>query len=529
VTSGDLRSAKASAERQPWFLWVHLYEPHFPYAPPEPFAARYKTAPYLGEVSAADAALGPLLREVLDGGGSSTLVVLTGDHGESLGEHGEMTHGLFAYEATLHVPLVLYQPRIFQPGVVVEPVRHVDILPTILDAVGAQAPAGIDGKSLLAVASGAPLEPAVTYFESLSASINRGWAPLYGVGNGSLKYIDLPIPELYDLSTDAGEQRNLASERPADVRRLQTLLGGLRTTDKPASPRPENAATREQLHSLGYVTGTAAPKQKFTEDDDPKRLIALDRALEEVVSRYQHGDLAGAIAVGEQIARERSDMPISLVHLAFLYNEAGDHQKAVASIRRALALNPAAEDVAALVGAYLTEAGQAREAVDRLKPYAEEAQPDVDVLIAYGVALASTGRNADALAAFDRARGVDPQNGLPLANTGTVYLMAGETNRAVNAFSEALKIDPRLARAHNGLGVIAAQRHDYTTALDHWQRAVESDPGDFETLFNIGDLLVRLGRYNEAKPYWERYLQTAPPSRERNDRERVSGWLAAHR
>jgi arylsulfatase A-like enzyme/Tfp pilus assembly protein PilF len=520
---------EAGSARQPWFLWVHLYEPHFPYTPPEPFATRYKTAPYLGEVSAADAALGPLLREVLDGGGNSTLVVLTGDHGESLGEHGEMTHGLFAYEATLRVPLVVYQPRIFQPGVVAKEVRHVDILPTILGAVGAQIPAGIDGKSLLGVASGAQAEPAITYFESLSASINRGWAPLYGVSSGSLKYIDLPIPELYDLATDAGETRNLASERPADVRRLHTLLEGFRASDKPSTPRPESAATREQLRSLGYVTGTVRPKQKYSEDDDPKRLIALDRAIEDVVSRYQHGDLAGAIALGEQVARARPDMPISLVHLAFLYNEAGDHRQAVASILRALALNPSAEDVAALAGAYLTEARQSREAVDRLKPYAEEAQPDVDVLIAYGVALASTGRKADALAAFDRARAVDPQNGLPLANAGTVYLMSGEADRAVNAFSEALTVDPHLARAHNGLGVIAAQQHDYTSALDHWQRAIESDPSDFETLFNIGDLLVRLGRYNEAKPYWERYLQTAPASRERNDRERVSGWLAAHR
>jgi arylsulfatase A-like enzyme/tetratricopeptide (TPR) repeat protein len=513
----------------PWFAWVHLYEPHFPYAPPEPFASRYRAKPYDGEVAAADAALAPLLHEVLDGSGKPTFVVLTGDHGESLGEHGEMTHGLFAYEPTLHVPLILNQPRLFQPRVISQSVRHVDILPTILDALGAPLPQHVDGVSLLPAASGRGPEPQAAYFESLSASINRGWAPLYGVASGTLKYIDLPIPELYDLSTDPSEQQNLASSRTDDVQRLQRLLAGFRATDAGAVPRSESASTREQLRSLGYVTGTVAPKRAYTEQDDPKRLIAVDRALDEVVSKYQSGDLAGAIATAERISTERPNMPLSLVHLAFLYNEAGDHRRAVEAIGRALALNPQADDVAALAGAYFTEAGLAGRAVKLLEPFTRRTPPDVDVLIAYGVALATSGRGAAALRAFDRARQIDPQNGLPLANAGTVYLMAGDRGRAAAAFQAALDVDPHLARAENGLGVIAAEGHDPEAALDHWKRAVESDPRDFETLFNIGDLLIRLGREDEGKLYWERYLNAAPPSQERKDRKRVSEWLAAHK
>src|SRR5438034_6108146 len=172
-------------QRSPWFAWVHLYEPHFPYAPPEPFATRYRATPYLGEVAAVDAALAPLLGPVLEQGAAGrTLVVLTGDHGESLGEHGEMTHGLFAYEGTLHVPLIVYQPRLFSKyrrSTIDEPVRHVDILPTILDALGAGPPSSADGHSLLAIAAGERPVAAPAYFEALSASINRGWAPLYGV------------------------------------------------------------------------------------------------------------------------------------------------------------------------------------------------------------------------------------------------------------------------------------------------------------------------------------------------------------
>ena len=519
-------SGTASAAR-PWFVWVHLYEPHFPYNPPEPFASRYRGAPYFGEVAATDAALAPLLQPALDGpADGDTLVVLTADHGESLGEHGEMTHGLFAYEATLRVPLILFQRGAFTPHAVAAPVRHVDILPTILEAVGAPPPAPLDGRSLLPLAAGAAAEPAATYFESLSASLNRGWAPLYGVARGSLKYIELPIPELYDLAPDPAESHDLSRSRPDDVRELQRLLAGLRGEDRGASPKRERAETREQLRSLGYLSGSAPRKEHYTEADDPKRLIDIDRQIDEVVSTYQQGDLRRAIALGERVVAERPDMPLSLVHLAFLYNEAGDHPRAISAIRRAMTLNPAADDVAALAGAYLTEAGQPQEAVKLLAAYVSAPQPDIDVVNAYGVALASSGRARDALDAFNRARALDPANGLPLVNAATVYLSSGDRDRAAAAFTEALTIDPTLARAHNGLGVIAANRKDYPAALEHWRQAAALDPSDFRTLFNLGDLLIMLGRASEARPYWERYLATAPPSLEASDRARVQRWLS---
>lgn len=519
----------ASAGAAPWFAWVHVYEPHFPYQPPEPFATRYKTAPYLGEVAAADAALEPLLAPILqEGATGQTLVALTGDHGESLGEHGEVTHGLFAYEGTLHVPLVLYAPRLFSPRTIDEPVRHVDLMPTLLDAVGAPAPAGVDGRSLLTMAEtgGAPGAP--SYFESLSASLNRGWAPLYGVSRGSLKYIDLPIPELYDLAADAGETHNLVASRPDAVRELQQLLATFRAADRGPVRTAETAETRERLRSLGYVTGHAAPKARYTDADDPKQLIGLDRDIEEVVSRYQRGDLNGAITLGRDIVRRRPDMPLSLEHLAFLYNEAGDHTSAAETIGRALALNPSAQDLAALTGAYLTEAGRAREAVARLAPYVTGPEPDIDVLIAYGVALASAGRQKDAIDAFTRARSIDVSNALPLVNIGTVFLMGGDRARAAAAFTDALRVDESSARAHNALGVIAAETGHSADAVAHWARAVALDPRDYQTMYNLGELLVRSGKPADARPYWERYVQLAPPALESRDIARVRQWLAEH-
>jgi arylsulfatase A-like enzyme/Tfp pilus assembly protein PilF len=509
----------------PWFAWVHLYEPHFPYAPPEPFATRYREAPYLGEVSAADAALGPLISPIVEQGAAArTLVVVTGDHGEALGDHGELTHGLFAYDATLRVPLIVYQPRLFSSRVVDDPVRHVDILPTVLDAVGVAPPQGLDGESLLPAAETGKHAIAPSYFEALSASLNRGWAPLAGVANGSLKYIDLPIPELYDVASDPVESQNLASSRPAEVGKMRALLAQLRAGDRGVARASESAETRERLRSLGYLAGTAPRKTSYTEADDPKRLVALDREIDEVITRYQQGDLRGAIALGEEIVRRRPEMAVSLTHLAFLYNEAGDHVRAARTIGKALELNPSADDVASLLGAYLTEAGLGKEAVTRLEPYARKPQPDLDVLIAYGVALASSGRSGEALAAFERARTLDATSGLPLADIGMVHLMAGEGARAAEAFRAALAIDPTLAKAHNGLGVVAAQRGAFEEAATHWKQAVTLDPHDHQALFNLGDVLIRLGRPAEARAYWLSYLREAPGSDEK-DRTRVRMWL----
>src|SRR6185295_9037111 len=268
------RAAQGGAKT---FLWLHLYEPHFPYEPPEPFASRYASSLYHGEVAYADSVLGPLLEPLLSAGKSGrTVVILTGDHGEGLGEHGEKTHGIFAYEATLHVPLIVYAPRLLRPRVVRAPVRHIDVLPTVLDALGLDAPAGLPGRSLLPVAAGHGESAVPSYFEALSASLNRGWAPLTGLRREHLKLIDLPIPELYDLEADPHETKNLAVSDPRRLEEIRGVLAGVRGADRGIARSEESAEARARLESLGYTSGSAARKAHYTEADDPKRLIDLD-------------------------------------------------------------------------------------------------------------------------------------------------------------------------------------------------------------------------------------------------------------
>ncbi len=519
-----------AAARRPRFAFVHLYEPHAPYEPAPEFA-RPGEHPYHGEVAAADAALEPLLRPLFDAGRASrTLVILTSDHGEALGDHGEATHGVFAYEPTLRVPLVAWAPALFGPRVVSEPVRHVDLVPTVLDALGIEAPAGLPGRSLLpllAGRAGSPAAPPPLYFEALSTSINRRWAPLYGLREASLKYIDLPLPELYDLAADPGEARNLAAARPQELERLTVKLRALRARDRGVAQAPESPETLERLRALGYVAAAQPlpPKQRYTEDDDPKRLIELEVKTNQMLELHREGRVDEAIALGREVVARRPDMDLACLQLAYLERSRGDLRAAIGWAQRAVELRPADAESAALLAVYLTEAGRARDAARFLEPWLAREDSDLDVLNALGMALAASSRPREALAVLERARAAHPTNTQALVNIGTVHLMGGDLAGARRAFEAALDLDPGVARAHNSLGVIAAREGRLPEAIERWKRAVALNPEDYQTLYNLGMQLWDAGRRDEARPYLEAYLRTAPRALEARDIARVGRLL----
>jgi arylsulfatase A-like enzyme/tetratricopeptide (TPR) repeat protein len=515
--------AQDSSER--WFCWVHLYEPHFPYTPPEPFATRFARDPYAGEVAATDAALGPLLDTILRAGASTrTMVVVTSDHGESLGEHEEATHGVFAYEATLKVPLVLYFPPLWQSRTVGAAVSHVDILPTILESLEIPAGPGLRGHSLSALARGEQRDDDVTYFEALSGSLNRGWAPLQGVISNGLKYIDLPIPELYDLRGDVHEARNLAPEKPAHVSELRKLLGSF--AGNPIRPVKETSDVRERLRSLGYTASNGAGTRKtYTEKDDPKRLIVFDRTLQDVAGLFLAGRVSEALERSRALVKQRPDMRIAWLQLAQLEREIGDLPAGVAALRRALELGPDDDETVSLLGAYLTAADRPREAIDVLQPYATTRDPDLQVLIALALAQARAGRTADALGTLERARAQDPSNVMLLVHTATVRLIAGQRAEARRTFEAALALDAEVARAHSSLGAMDAEEGRHDAALAHWRAAIRLDPGECEKLLAIASAMARGGRAAEARPYIQLFAETAPPAKYAADIARAREWL----
>ena len=483
------------------FLWVHLYEPHAPYRPPAPFAERYADDLYLGEVAAADAALGPLLALIRGEGSGRTLVIMTGDHGEARGDHGELTHGLFAYEATLKVPLVIWCPGRIGPGRTGRPARHVDILPTVLDLVGAESPAGLPGRSL--VSSGG--EDA-TYFEALSASLNRGWAPLAGVIAGGFKYVDLPLPELYDLKSDPEEKHNLVEERRDAVRKLKSLLPSA------AAPSARAAGSEEtrRLLALGYLSGSASHEGPYTAADDPKTLVALDAKMHRVVDLYQRGDPAAATLLAREILGERPTMSVAYEFLAFLLQQAGRDLEAVKVLKAASQKGLASEDMRARLALILCEAGRPGEGLEVLKPLADSENPDTQNTI--GIALADSGRTADALRVFEKILQKYPNNALALQNMGIALLKTKDAAGALETFRRALAINEKLPRALNAMGVAQVELKDPSGAIASWSRAAELDPKQFDALLNLGVLAAQRGQPEVARDALRRFVATAPPS-----------------
>lgn len=498
-------------ENKKFFAWVHLFDPHAPYAAPEQWAAQYPGQPYQGEVAWTDAALGPLF-DRLALLPRKTLVIVTADHGEGLGEHGEMTHGLFAYESTLRVPLIIAEvdpkaTKLPKGRVVDSPVRHVDLVPTVLDGLAQPVDAALPGSSLRAVIDGSNRADRPAYFEAMTGLLTRGWAPLRGVLAGGEKFIDLPVAELYALKDDPGELRNQAALNPA---RLTVLANTLGTFDRalPGRPQRESQAVSDQLRALGYASGSDKPdKNTFTEADDPKRLIDLDRDMHAANEFYSTGRPREAIQMFESVIARRPDLVDAYRYMAFVYWQMGEPAAAIKTLEMTLTLGLADQDIRTRLGTFLAETGQAGKGIQILL---NSPADDVEAQNALGIAYGQSGRDADAFAAFNRVLATDPTNGIALQNIGTIRLRENKVAEAETWVRKALDADPSLANAYTTLGVIFQRTNRMDEAIEAWRRAVEIDNGEFDALYNVTIALAQRGARDEARAYGERFIATAP-------------------
>ena len=520
-----------------FFAWVHVFDPHSPYKPPEDLAPAYSAQPYYGEVAFVDRALGPLF-EKLATLSRPTLVIVTADHGESLGEHGELTHGMFAYEATLHVPLIVARVEpgrtTARTGVVIDaPVRHIDITPTILDAVGADADPTLIGASLRPVIAGRQTGDRPTYFEAMTYNLVRGWAPLRGVIAERSKYIDLPIPELYDLAADAKETRDLAASARD---RVQVLTNLLRTynVDPPNRPGRESAEAAAALKSLGYVQGTAPARATYTEADDPKRLVDIDRDLHTATTLTQDGRGAEAIAMLTSVIARRPDTADAYISLSHAYWEGGQPGLAISTLERALASGAPDRDVRIRLGIYLAEShADSRRAIELLVGMSAE---DVEALNGLGIAYGDAGRYDEAIRAFQTVLTLDATNGLAYQNLASMVLrqaLAAKSEplrdaklREAEAFAhKAIEVDPSLPDAFTTLGVVQSTSGRKGDAIESWKRAVALDGSQFNALYNLWLELAAAGRRDEASAYGRQFVATAPPAFFKPDIDRISRYL----
>jgi arylsulfatase A-like enzyme/tetratricopeptide (TPR) repeat protein len=484
------------------FLWVHLYDAHAPYAPPEPFFTRFRTNEYLGEISYVDSELSRVLGPIL-AKDPSALLIVTGDHGEARGDHGEHTHGLFAYESTLKIPLLVIGPGV-QHRVQAGYVRHIDIVPTILAAVGGTRTADLRGESLLDVVA-----PRDTYFESLSTQLNRGWAPLTGIIHGGEKYIELPIAELYDLPRDPHELKNLREERRRDADEARRLLQPMLKTPPPTA-RTVDADTVAKLRSLGYISGTASTAKVYTAADDPKNLVGLDSEMHDAVGAFEAHHVEKALALAHDVVMKRPDMTAAREMFAFMLEQNDRIPEAIEQLRIVTASPGASDSAAVQLALLLSQNGRANEALQLLGP--RRASKDPDLLNAYGVALLNAGRPDDAAHQFESILTIDPNDAPALQNLGILSLQRGNAESAQSYLSRALTLNPKLPLALNTMGVVYARNNDLQGAVDMWNRAVDVDPRQYDALFNIALVERQLGHAEESKKALTRFVATAPRS-----------------
>jgi len=330
----------ASAPK-PFFAWVHFYDPHAPYDPPPAFAAKFPGRLYDGEVATADFGVSEVLDRLTQDDRAHTIVIVTGDHGESLGEHGESEHGVLVYDSTLHVPLVMRGPGVPSGSVVHAQARHVDIAPTIFKLVAVAAPPRLDGVPLFPTPPTPPTPP--SYAESRFAAIHFGWSPLRSVRDGEWKYIDAPEPELYQVTNDPAETRNVRETRGGTAAGLAKVLATM-TAHETASPAAVNADAAERLRSLGYVSGAVSLGGAKHGTVDPKREIARYEAYVQTfndgLAKLETHRAAEAEPVFRTLAKQFPQAFEAHQYLARALTAMRRYREALAELDVAIALAP---------------------------------------------------------------------------------------------------------------------------------------------------------------------------------------------
>lgn len=440
-----------SARSGKWFCWVHVFDPHDPYTPPEPYKTLYARDPYSGEAAFVDAQLGRLF-DFLEKRGdfARTVIVVTSDHGEAFGEKDEIYHGFFAYNNTLHVPLFLFYPGV-EAGMVRENASHIDIFPSVCDALDLPVPRHIQGESLLPLIAGKERREKRIYFESLAPQISMQAAPLQGFIRGNMKFIDLPIKEVYDLDTDPLEMRNLASKSdiPKLARDLEDLRKSLRGRGTTQDLSGRNADILPMLRSLGYISGKAVKKKSYGAADDPKSLQPVIAYLRQAVAEFKAGKTDAAIRRINTVLRIRPTYVSAYTSLAFIQYAAGRSDIALSVLKEGLTKVPGNLELMGNLGIIHIMARQYREAIEPLE-YCVRSQP------------------------------YDPDTANYL---GRAYMETGDFMRARERFEQALKLDPRMVAARNNLGYLSlilyvrtGDETHYEDALRNFDRALTLKP-----------------------------------------------------
>jgi arylsulfatase A-like enzyme/Flp pilus assembly protein TadD len=465
-----------------FFLWMHLYDPHYPYRPPEPFATEYKDRPYDGEIAFADSQVGRVISFLKQKGlYRNAVIVVTGDHGEGLGEHGEKTHGFFIYNSTLHVPVIVHLPG-HAAKKIDNVVNLADLMPTVLESVKVPVPSQVQGKSLLPLIADKPTDPRNLYAETFLPRLHFNWSELRSVENQKYHFIDAPKADLSDVSKDPGETQNLIDQKKAVSEEMRALLARIIKENSGNQELAEKSgldpALAERLRSLGYMafSGGGNPTISNRLLPDPKDRIQTYELISDALSEGQHGEYASSIAKLNQALKTEPDSVAIHYLLGLNYYRMREFPNSIEHLEKVMQLSP------------------------------EYALAAFQLGLAYG----RTGDFEKSVATLKHTLELDATNFAAAYNLGAAYLQQKNGAEATAAFRQCVSIAPDYAPGHRALGEMLLYQHQVDEALAELRRAAELAPQDPSAHASLAKALSAKGLDGEAEQERQKAREIQP-------------------
>jgi choline-sulfatase len=496
---------------RPFFFWLHLYDPHSPYDPPEPFRTQYRSHPYDGEIAYADHELGRLIawlkqNQLYD----RTAIVLLSDHGESLGDHGEKEHGLFVYNSTVHIPLIVKPPAGsgFRPGRVARPVETVAVAPTLVRLAGMKGEIQKQFPSPGLLGDRAQNDDSA-YSESFYAFSSFGWSPLHALETSRYHYIEAPVPELYDVIADPEEKNNLAPQQTATVAVLEDKLQSL-LRQNPFQPGDSASSglspdALEKLRALGYVAyrSPVSPAALAAGLPDPKSKLWEFNAILEAADALQLGE----IDRGKALLTKVRDRDPGMYVVSFMLGEnalrRGASEEAATELQKCLDLNPNFDQAMAALARALLNLGRVHEAKVWLDKALKFNPQNYRAWYERGFIESKTDQAA-AIADMDRAVSIQPNFASLRRDLGMLQFQQQNYAEAAKHLAKAAELGVDDAQLYNFLGISLGRTGQLQKAIDSYKHALKLDPNLAEAHLNLGFAYQRLGHPQAAhKEYLE--------------------------
>jgi arylsulfatase A-like enzyme/Tfp pilus assembly protein PilF len=509
---------------KPFFAWVHLYDAHAPYSPPEPFKSRYAGDPYQGEISFADAQVGRVVQFLRDRDlFERTVIVVVGDHGESLNDHGEEGHGFFVYESVVHVPMVVRAPySAMKNRHVTDSVRSIDVMPTALELLGVPAPAGaaIDGVSVTALMTGSRPDMGLeAYAEAVYPLHHFGWSDLRALRQGRYKLIAAPRPELYDLQDDPTEATNLFTARKALGDRMLGRLAEMETHFKTSAQAKSQAVeidpdAKARLAALGYVgsfVASVGADGSRTGLADPKDKVHLFNKITQARDLGKNeNELAAAMTMLEEVLKEDPKVIDAWFTLGNMAGRRGRQEEAIGHFKRALALKPDDEEAVINMAHAYRKMGRDDDALVGFRRFLELDPRNAQVHYEIAQIMIDRAEYATAATELQAALAVEPKMAAARNALGVVALNEGNLPSAETQIRQALEMKPDVRLAHFNLALLAEKRNDPAAAQAEYARELALHPNNFKAAFNLGKLYEAQGRPAEQEAAYRKAIEGNP-------------------